>query len=575
MNTHWFDKIERRSGLLAILIFALEAILFRAYFTTYFAPYYPTGRDQVLTYKVIYQAYFSLQDHGLLPTLAGDLELKQAAFKSLLVPLLGLFNALVFGPYRQAIAFVNFGFFIVGQLMVWHYLNRRYGSAAGLLGSGLFLLSNTHYRMIGGFADLRPDYAGMVVFGGGFLSLLALLERPGGKSLQLYLLSFALALSTRSITGVYLLGAQSLLLFISLSWVRLKWHESERARWATRTRFLAMGFFGSLCEVGVFALACGNEFWAYYGGHKLTHQDQFVDSRFGVHNVLERFEYFVRSGAGHFHNFIVLGAVLFIGVLLLGASGHLPREYKNLRISVRRMTLPVLTFMAVAVAVYGAVTSYSPNGTVVGVLTIPLTIVFTIVVCEQAHWIELSGYVRIVAVIVTILGLANYVEMTVKPRRFMRLVRREGETVNQFYRDLQGILESGQNRVLIYWMPRHPGLDPQAFEIYLYEHTQRALPGSLDYIWSGIFAIDEATLLKYINRADVVVALLQMRHSPGEYEFPISLSIRDLQPVWQPVLERDFSLRQVGTVKNRQWTVGLYVRTGKIPQPPNKTSSEP
>src|SRR4030095_12810171 len=98
-----------------------------------FAPYYPTGRDQVLTYKVIYQAYFSLQDHGLRSTLADDLELKQWAFKSLLVPLLGLLNALVFGPHRQAIAFVNFGFLVCGQLIVWCYLNRRCGSPTGLL----------------------------------------------------------------------------------------------------------------------------------------------------------------------------------------------------------------------------------------------------------------------------------------------------------------------------------------------------------------------------------------------------------------------------------------------------------
>jgi hypothetical protein len=57
-------SLKRHLRVVVALVFALEFLLFRTYFATNIAPYYPRNYDQPATYASVYEAYFSIRDHG-------------------------------------------------------------------------------------------------------------------------------------------------------------------------------------------------------------------------------------------------------------------------------------------------------------------------------------------------------------------------------------------------------------------------------------------------------------------------------------------------------------------------------
>ena len=65
----WLARLKRHLRVVALVVIALEFLLFRTYFATNIAPYYPRHYDQLVTYEAVYQAYFSVS-RAPSPTLA-------------------------------------------------------------------------------------------------------------------------------------------------------------------------------------------------------------------------------------------------------------------------------------------------------------------------------------------------------------------------------------------------------------------------------------------------------------------------------------------------------------------------
>jgi len=537
----------------------LEYLLFAAYFSVNVTPYHPVAFDQLVTYNVVYDAYFSLRRDGLTSAPAAIAGIQARAFKGWVVPTLGLISTVVFGPHRSSVALVNFAFFVCGQLAVWGFVRAWHGPAAGMLAWGLFLLSGTHYFWAGGLDDLRVDYAGMVVFGVGFLLLVSFVREPSATRFWTCLLAFAAALSTRSITMVYFLGTLALLLLLfSLQYAWGRRDEGHRRR----VRLLSLLFAGVLLEVGVFGLLHWRRFAGYYLGLKFGPEDSIRKAEMGASTLRDMLLYYPKSALSHFSPYLVVGAVFACYFLLkwvrfrtLTGSAPKPRGTGSF--------WPVLTvFGATALAVYAPLTLYSPSPVVIGVLTIPIVAVLATTLAEGFEWLKPAIGRKTVAVAVAAAGLANYADAMVRPRFLAAVARVEAAAaVNRCFQDLERIARASGESLVVYWMLVHPGFHPLALNVYLYEHGAEALVAKFRPARGRIFQATEAELLENLRRADVAVAYSEMPLGRG-FEYPFVQSLRRLEPVWRGYLAREFVRVRSYDIGVGRGSLGLYVRPG-------------
>src|SRR5688572_21802682 len=204
----------------ALIMFALEFLLFRTFYATNYQPYYPRATDQTVYLKSEYMTYYSLSDHGLLHTLKNLETVQPQIFKGPIVPNLGVISMFLFGPNRLSAVLVNFLFLVIGQLSLLLYFKEKKDIYAGLIAAALFFLSITHYYWAGGLNDLRLDYAGMVAFGLAYIALNHLINVPTFRNFLLSGIFIAISLATRSITGIYLIA----IVFVinAVLWISIK-----------------------------------------------------------------------------------------------------------------------------------------------------------------------------------------------------------------------------------------------------------------------------------------------------------------------------------------------------------------
>jgi hypothetical protein len=541
--------------LLVFAVVALELAAFAARFAV-LRRYHPLVHDQLVVYHAVYKAYFSAAGGDSLWTaLTGPGQV--LLFKGWLVPSLALAFMAILGPHRLSAGLVNFAFFLGGQVLVWRYLSARRGPVIALLGWGLFLLAGSHYFWAGGLDDLRLDYAGLVVFGAVFLALVSFLDAPGRRPFGLCLLAFAAALSTRSITMVYVIG----LLFVLVAFSTLRaWRrppEDPSRRLATDLVFLLLG---ALLEAGLFLLPAWSIFTAYYVGLKLGPRDLIRQTEAQVVSLADRLLYYPWSARPHFLLLLVVVATLAAYILmerLRRRPDRAPPSSTDPRSSDTRSLLLVLG--AAMLAFYASVTVYSFSPVVISVLTLPVVVTLASALVDVSQRQVPPQRLRAVAALVAFLGLVNYTVSMLSPHPHLAPpFLRRAETVNTVHRDLQRLLPAPSGRLQILWLLIDPGLNGFAFDIYLYEHGAAALVPALQQSalsTFSIFSLSEVELRAMFDGADVVVARLELGPPPG-FAYPFEESLRALESVWRARLSTEFS--EAGRFPGAG--VGLYVR---------------
>ncbi len=533
------------------LVVLVEFALFRTSFLMNIAPYYPIGFDQLATYNWIYAAYFAVRDHGVLALFRGNVGISSYFFKGVMVPVLGLVSAFLFGPNRMAIAYVNFIFLILGQAGLWVSLRRWSGMAAALIGEGLFLFSDAFWPFYSGsMHDMRFDFAGMITFGIAFISLALLVERPSPKRLWLSLLCILVTLLTRSISIVYVVGTLGLLVgyFALRQWVRRDA--------AYRLRFMLLLAAGTAIEVLLFAAFQWKNFDAYYVNLLRSGEGPIRDAEFAVSSFGGRPLYFLDSARMHFAGYFPILLLAFAGLLLGLARRFIPgREVvPGARFAHFAGTVLAL-FPVTAIATFTALSIYSPSPVVIGVLTVPFVFALTILLVEAFGWLDISVF-RIFSVLIFFLGLGNYFTAMAAPVLMPYGSRQDARMVNQIYTDLAS---EAQGRSAIYWMLIDPALNEGAFYTYWAEHYAEPAPFQAHVF--TIFTLSTADFMAVIDSSDIVVAPLEPMTTTG-FEFPYAASVRELQGVWRPYLEKDFGLTK--TYKVNGLAIGIYVRRVEI-----------
>lgn len=540
-----------------VCILVIETLLFCGYFQNNIAPYYPKNWDQLVTYRAVYQSYFAVRDAGV-SQLWHENAIWQGAFKGVLVPFVGLASAFLLGPHRLAIGLANLFFFIVGQVGLWRFFERRYGVLAGIVAWGLFLASATHYFVAGGIDDLRFDYAGMVVFGLAFLALVNLLETPTRRYWWLCVGWFGLGLATRSIMGVYLLGMTIILLAIYF-WLGRRNRAEQISK--KRLRLVAELMIVSMVIIGLFLIANGKQLAGYYGNLKVTPEDSIRQAEFGITSFAAWLLYYPESARAHFAIYAQIAA-LSIMVFALIWLWRRSQSKTTLSKSIQPISIWLVVALGAAmITIYPVLTLYSPSPVVIGVLTIPLSATLAAWFSEGFAKLESPLGLRLATLAIAILGLSSFVRPMITPKYMNAALRQESKTINRFYADLNQIVDARQDQSLVYWMFPHPGFHPFAFEVYLYEHEAETNVPRVEYILPTIFALTADDLRDTLARADVVVTWAQMPKSLG-YEYPSVQSLRTFESAWRGQLATEFVLRQTYAMIDGA-TVGVYTRINK------------
>lgn len=548
-------RLKQHIRVVALLVIALEFLLFRTYFATNIAPYYPRHHDQLATYQDVYEAYFSIRDRGWIEAFRSDLGFKQQlSFKSIVVPMLGLLAMHVAGPGRWALGVVNFAFFVLGQVVLWRFFHRRVGFPGALLAWGLFLSGSSHYFWAGGLDDLRFDHAGMVAFGMAFLALWSFLEAPGSRALCWCLAVFAFALATRSITMVYLLGAQTLVV------IALVVRGAILRKRDTRLTLSSLLLLGSMVEFAGFLLIRGRGFFRYYGTLLVTDEASIRNAEFGVRTLWDRWLYYPQSAIGHFDTYLVVGAIAAICILAGRVRLTLTRrESSSPDMSFTRSRILLLLLVATACFTFGILTLYSPSPVVVGILTIPVLSFVVVLVVNGLASLQRASALGAVALIVAMLGLGTYARAMTVPKWTSPQFRQDAAVINGLFRTLADIGELLEGRGRVQWLLIHDGVNKFALNTYLYEHDPDSSALKFTHASERLFALSENELREGLAAADMVIAPVQMGLSPG-FEYPFTKSLRDLVPTLRDKLDREFLLKGEYPVYGGRTIIGLYVR---------------
>jgi hypothetical protein len=547
-------KLKQHLRVVALLVIALEFFLFRAYFATNIAPYHPRNHDQLVTYGAVYEAYFSIRDRGWVEAFRSDLGIKRLTFKSTVVPMLGLLAMYVAGPGRWALGVVNFAFFVLGQVVLWRFFDRRVGIPGALLAWGLFLLGSSHYFWAGGLDDLRFDHAGMVAFGMAFLALWSFLEAPGLRALCWCLAVFAFAVATRSISMLYLLGAQTLV--VAALVVRGAILRERDARlWLSLLLLL-----GSMVEFTVFLVVRGRGFFRYYGGLLVTDEASIRDVEFGVRTVWDRWLYYPRSAASHFDTYLIVGAIVGIFILAGWVRGRFGRRGSaSIQMLFARTRILLLLLVATACSTFGILTLYSPSPVVIGVLTIPVLCFVVVLVVNGLAWLQRARALGAVALIVAVLGLGTYARAMTVPRWTSPQFRQDAAVINGLFRSLAEIGEVFEGRGRVQWLLEHDGINHLAFNTYVYEQSPDSSVLKFTHGRPSLFAISKNELQESLAAANMVIVPVETGLSLG-FEYPFTKALRDLIPTLRDTLDREFVLKGEYPLYGGHTIIGLYVR---------------
>jgi hypothetical protein len=555
MNQNYDTKTKKGWLPWAMIMFALEFLFFRTYYVTNYQPYYPRSADQTVFIQSEYMTYYSLSEHGLVHTLKNLGALQGQIFKGPIAPNLGVLFMFLFGPNRLSAALVNFLFFAMGQLFLFLYFKKRIDIYAGLVAVALFFLSITHYYWAGGLNDLRLDYAGMVTFGLAFIALNHLISVPTLRNFLLSGISIGISLATRSITGVYLIAIVfSINAFL---WLSIK-HKSFRQVNSEQLKYFRYLLVSIAVVAGIAFIAVRGGMVNYYSSMFQGPERAIRSAESGVLTALDNLLYYPRSASEHFeyYGYILIGMILFQG---LKEFSERRRPHKNNVAQDFGLWNYLIVFLIAVFCVWLILLLYSQSPLTIGILTIPIVFVLTMIISKQLNTVS-ENIRSIISAAIFLVGFLFYVSNMITPRALSPADIVEAKRINALYADIADVITGGNTRNLS-WLINHDALIPPSFYIYLYEHDRRMDVPLVSSAAPRIFSMTETDIIKQIEASDVIVAPLYFNQQVS-YEFPYTQSLRQYETSWRGKLNTEFILKQKYYLTYQP--IGLYIRPCRI-----------
>ncbi|HEY9714473.1 MAG TPA: hypothetical protein V6C72_13460, partial [Chroococcales cyanobacterium] len=447
-------------------------------------------------------------------------------------------------PTRLAVGLVNFAFFAIAEVVIFSSLLARRGLVTALLGLGFFLLCLTHYYHSGGMFDVRLDYGGMTLMGATFIGALTWLETGASIALIGAVLALLLSVGTRSILGVYWVGALAVCLACCL--VPITFHVPARKRYlqiAKRSLVLL------IAAIAIFAIYVGmfwTQFHNYYINCKADGEDLMRLRENNVKTLVDRLSYYPRSFLDHFIvpiGVALVSALSTLGIKMACTNGAKPTtglegdDWPGSRVPL------LLLFAAVVLTVYVCATYYVPTPVVIGVLAIPISITAAILIGSINMPRSANRWMVTGASIVLVAGIGRYVKEFTRPTFIAQPNRLLCDAVNSTMSAVsERVVKNGGKRTTIFWCLVHDGINQEYFKIYFAEHYHRLWPESM--VQDLVHAYPKATLSSLrekIDTADVVVIPTELpQRTGGQFEYDGSESVRQYLPQLLPILNRDF-----------------------------------
>jgi hypothetical protein len=557
------NAFSRRFWLLSAILALVGMLVFHQSYVTFIEPYYPRAYDQLALLQKLYGIYYgTLGDSAQ----SGFARLWTALgqfmdMKGWLLPAVCTALALLFGPHRDVFVMGNYLFLVFACGVLLFVLRRRLGTSFAIAGLGLVLLSNSLYFGAGGLTDMRFDSAGLATFGIFFLALWYYGVESGRKAFGLILLAYALTLLTRSISGVYGLCSVCVYgLICSAAWLL-----TRRQEW--RTRWFATVRIGiALSSVFlVFYAIHFREIRDYYIQLLLTAEDAIRLKEFGVGSREGLLLYYLASSWNHFSLMIIAAVVLIVAHLLvrqLTKWSLRPRALEDTAVwSAGQFGFPLLIGASFLVGTVIPLSLYSPSPVVIAALTIPLavtllTIVSAIRLPRKSRCTVLATRFLHAGVLTWGIGffIVENMSHSIWPPVLLNWGRSADALLSQLATDY------GDAGGTVAWLTVNDGLHSGALQVLLYETGRYDVAPRMDANQITLFALDMPDIAQRIARADAVVA--NRDFAPTLPPYPSLVSLRDLQPEWQAILDRQFVLRAVASFPSE--TFGYYSRPAAL-----------
>jgi len=530
--------LSRRDYLPLILFLIIGFLVFRQSYATFVAPYYPRFWDQATQISDIYRVYYQLSHFSGAPT--GFLAALSTllSFKGFLFALIAGPLTLLFGPDRSVIAITNFVFLALAILVLFEGMRRVYDKYLAYVAVGLFLTSQSLFLNAGGMQDLRWDLAGLVAFGAVVLMFWQLAVYPGRRTLAIAAGVFAASICTRFITGVYGL----VLIAAMVAGFALLFLVTRSAFWRARLIWSTVGAVVVAALFGLYVLVFHRDLAAYYLAHLHTGEREMRFDEAGVSGTLGLLRYYGDSFWTHFKFSIMLAGLALAGygaVLAFNWKACLARAGTQ-----RFFETTTLLSLAVAVAAGAAVllslSIYSPSPVVIGVLTIPVVIILSVILSWLQSWgRDLRGQ-GLVSLAVFLIGALNFIyqETVFHPWTVEQI--QSARAHNDLYRKIYQ--DHARNGGRIAWLTMEDGTIEPVFNVFLYEAGLSEQIPHFQHSPFTVFALDNAAILRELAWADIVVVWRDFR-GRADFSYPIITSLQQDEANWRPVLEREFVRR--------------------------------
>lgn len=320
------SRIKSWFGIALVAAFlAYQAIIWLHYFNHYVASGFAAGFDQVGFLSEIYKSWFKWQQSGWQAGIAQIFDPPPAT--GFLLQLFALFNLKIFGLSRTAALAVNLGFFIALLITLFKILKPKFPLAFYGIFLAYLLTLKSLYRLIGGMADFRLDFAGLCLLA---MFTLAIWRSNGLQSRKHCIVAGVLLILiclTRTIL-VYQLVAVCLAMLVLSQWLPIWLRTSVRFAAHTLLRGIGLTLIVSLIGIAPYLYIYWQPLKNYYVVGHLTGSEASIRlAEQGIHNGWDWLIFYINSAfkdqLGTFSE-IVFFALLAAFIGLLAACRYKP-----------------------------------------------------------------------------------------------------------------------------------------------------------------------------------------------------------------------------------------------------------
>lgn len=546
-----------------LLLFSIEFALYQHYFLKFVAPFCPVNDDQLVTYLYAYRSHLSALERGPLCILTDP----QLLF--LAVPMKGvLFPWLTYafswlGCSRWPVGAVNLVLFFIGQSAILFYLCRQRGLFAGLIALGFFISAGTNYHIAGGINDLRLDYAGMIVMGLCFISVVTAICTPTLPRMSTAAAMFFIATNTRSILLFYWCAAlfTCMLLCQVLAFSKFSKIRIEAKSWRNRTVLLGLLAGANLL---IFFGLHWETFKGYYIGCKTSGEDIERARWDGVRDTVGLLMFYGKSFFQHFCAPLVASALILVPTSIL-------QRIRKSRVSNNTWTPSdsVVTIVAASlvVCVFVLTAGYAPTPVVMGVLLLPICIALATISHAAIASLGSRRVELVAAILVFCMGLAVFAKEMRYPTNLPHQQVTEAKQASKILTDLTNTLAKEKKPVGVTWLLCHSDINYITLEIFWYETGRKKQFADLakHRILPALPARSFPEVLELVKDADYVLVPTQFpKDATSCFNYASMIALKKQGPELLQRIEADFPFKveyDMGL-----WKLGLFSKVAPVRQ---------